>query len=138
MIRISYVSIVRALLLGNKNFSLKATNTRAPSFMSFTQFQGFGPTLARPVPDQVRSRLATAQRRSQPLLDELTRPLDQVVDNEGRGLDLVHQPDTLAHQEIHGLDISRCRRVRGESHEPQHRYSLARNLGLAHHRFIWP
>src|SRR4029077_17515322 len=74
----------------------------------------------------------------QALRNELTRPLDQVADDSGSGLDLVHQPNTLARQEIHGLDIPRSRSVRWEPHEPQHRYSLARNLGLAHHRFIRP
>src|SRR5262249_41010943 len=77
------------------------------------------------------SRLATDQRSSKSLLDDLTRPLDQVADNEGRGLDLVYQPDTLAHQEIHGLDIPGSRSVWWEPHKPEHRYSLARNLGRA-------
>src|SRR5215472_1907333 len=58
-----------------------------------------------PVPGEVRSRVATDQYRCQSLLDELTRPLDQVADNRGRGHDLVHQPNALARQEIHGLDI---------------------------------
>src|SRR5499427_4763676 len=81
-----------------------------------------------PVPGEGRSRVATAQYRRQSLLDELTRPLDQVADNRGRGHDLVHQPNALARQEIHGLDISRRHRVREEPHEPQHRDRLTRNL----------
>src|SRR5262249_52072223 len=89
---------------------------------------------------RVRSALTPGDRqcRSKSLLDDLTRPLDQVADNEGRGLDLVYQPDTLAGQEIHGLDIPGSRSVWWEPHKPEHRYSLTRNLGLAHHRFIWP
>src|SRR5262249_41245902 len=84
------------------------------------------------------SRLATDQRSNKSLLDDLTRPLDQVADNEGRGLDLVYQPDTLAHQEIHGLDIPGSRSVWWEPHKPEHRDSLARDRGGAHHRLIWP
>src|SRR5262249_55736945 len=73
---------------------------------------------------------------SDSLLENLLRSLHQFPDDPTDGLDLVHQPDRLAGQQVHRVDVARRVTVGRESHEAQEGYGDAPDDRLADDRLV--